>query len=840
MAFVLIGLPLIVGSCRSSSTVTAEDASAPPVVIKPDDQPPAATTAEIPSANPEVAPVADPAPAPMVAKLSPAADEVVRMAQSGVNEDVMLAFVANAKDHFGLGSEQIIYLNDLGIPGTVVKAMLQRDTGLNVAAAQPTTPPTTAVLPAPPATAYNGVPTVPQDNSYGYPPPTQPVEQPAAPAPTDYAPNYSSYNASYYNGPDQGSDYFYGSLAPYGNWVEIGGYGRCWQPMVCTVNRNWRPYCDQGRWLNTDSGWYWQSDYSWGWAPFHYGRWFCDDHHGWVWHPDRVWAPAWVSWRRSSDYCGWAPLPPQASFVPGIGFRYWNRSVGVSFEFGLNASCYTFVPVNHFADYAPYRHRVSPVRLTQVYNQTTVINNITVENNKIINHGIDPKHVAAAAHTEIRKVVIRDVPTTGGHNTVRGDHLEQSGATLAVFRPHLPSSNAGHGVNPSAPHHNGAPGASVTTTGPSAGAGNFPPKHLADNPSHTPPAAQPVLTGAPPPAAPTKHVGNLDPRNTTKSTVPLYIGQPEHSPQVPQVPQVSAPTTPAPTAGVLETQPGQPAQPTRPPFNHGQGQHLTPASPQQPNVSPNMNLANQPAQPAQPTKMAPLAPPPRQPIKAIQPVTPTQSASTDRPRDTIKPQDNFVIWNTPNHVAPVTPSYTPPQTVAPSGLQPVHNPQLTQPRQTVTPTQPVRTAPPQDTTRPRNNFVIWDTPNHVTSPSAPVQPQLNAPTRVAPLTPAYTQPQTVAPARVASAAPAYVAPQWTAPAHSPAISAGGGGHAQPNYSPAPAAVAPSVRHSEAPSRSEPSSHAPAAVQRSAPASQPAAPASTSQPSSSSKSGQDHR
>src|SRR3954453_13485919 len=129
MAFVLLGLPLIVGSCRSSSTATAEDASAPPpVVIKPDDTPPAAATAEVPPASPEVAPAADPAPAPVVAKLSPAAGELVRMAQSGVSEDVMLAYVANSKDHFGLGSEQIIYLNDLGIPGTVVKAMIQRDT----------------------------------------------------------------------------------------------------------------------------------------------------------------------------------------------------------------------------------------------------------------------------------------------------------------------------------------------------------------------------------------------------------------------------------------------------------------------------------------------------------------------------------------------------------------------------------------------------------------------------------------------------------------------------------------------------------------------------------------
>src|SRR5689334_5716946 len=95
MALVFIGLPLITASCRSSSTATAEDPSSPPVVIKTDD-PSGAIAAEaiapepIPADSPAAAPVAEPAPAPVIAKLSPAADEVVKMAQSGVGEDVML------------------------------------------------------------------------------------------------------------------------------------------------------------------------------------------------------------------------------------------------------------------------------------------------------------------------------------------------------------------------------------------------------------------------------------------------------------------------------------------------------------------------------------------------------------------------------------------------------------------------------------------------------------------------------------------------------------------------------------------------------------------------------
>src|SRR5690606_36433667 len=105
-------------------------------------------------------------------------------------------------------------------------------------------------------------------------------------------------------------NYFENALAPYGTWIDVADYGRCWQPTVVLINRSWRPYADRGRWVYTSHGWYWQSDYSWGWAPFHYGRWHQDRRHGWVWVPGSTWGPAWVSWRYTDDYCGWAPLPP--------------------------------------------------------------------------------------------------------------------------------------------------------------------------------------------------------------------------------------------------------------------------------------------------------------------------------------------------------------------------------------------------------------------------------------------------------------------------------------------------------------------------------------------------
>jgi hypothetical protein len=78
------------------------------------------------------------------------------------------------------------------------------------------------------------------------------------------------------------------------------------------VAAGWRPYTE-GQWVWTDEfGWTWVSDEPWGWATYHYGRWYFDPIYGWSWVPGRVWAPAWVSWRQSTDHMIWAPLPPEA------------------------------------------------------------------------------------------------------------------------------------------------------------------------------------------------------------------------------------------------------------------------------------------------------------------------------------------------------------------------------------------------------------------------------------------------------------------------------------------------------------------------------------------------
>ena len=340
----------------------------------------------------------------------PAAD-VAKLAQAGVDESVMLAFVTNSSSIFNLTSDQIIYLNDIGVPGTVVTAMIQHDETMK--SAWPQSASNTA------APAMNESPeTAPPETAQAQPAPDV-VENPA-PAPQQ--------NITY--------NYFYDSLAPYGNWIDVAGYGWCWQPTVVVVNPAWTPYCDNGYWMYTDCGWYWDSNYSWGWAPFHYGRWFRSSRWGWCWAPDTVWGPAWVSWRYAPGYCGWAPLPPTACFTPGFGFTYFGRSVGFSFGFGLSADCYTFVGLGHFADRDWHRYHVPRHNVRDVFRHTVVDNRIITRGRTVINAGIPVNRVASASHSQIRPVRIRDVSSAITARAARGER--QFNNTLAVYRPNLP------------------------------------------------------------------------------------------------------------------------------------------------------------------------------------------------------------------------------------------------------------------------------------------------------------------------------------------------------------------------------------------------------------------
>lgn len=147
--------------------------------------------------------------------------------------------------------------------------------------------------------------------------------------------------------------FFYDDLAPYGNWVQSPSYGWVWTPLG--VADTWRPYED-GHWAWTDQGWTWLSDEPFGWATYHYGRWYDDSTLGWSWVPGYEWAPSWVSFMEAPDYIGWAPLPPSVRLVSGFNGG----------RIALAPASYVFVPEREFlapsiVDFAVPAPRVLPI-----------------------------------------------------------------------------------------------------------------------------------------------------------------------------------------------------------------------------------------------------------------------------------------------------------------------------------------------------------------------------------------------------------------------------------------------------------------------------------------------
>jgi hypothetical protein len=176
-------------------------------------------------------------------------------------------------------------------------------------------------------------------------------------------------------------DLFYETLSPHGEWFDAGDYGYVWQPSE--IRDDWSPYSD-GRWVYTDAGWTWDSAEPYGWAVYHYGRWADMQNVGWVWVPGTEWAPAWVSWRRTPEYVGWAPLPPEARFSTSIGISSWADDY-----YDIGPGHYRFVEGRNFGVRRLNTVFVERQQNVTIINQSTNITNISYRNNVIYNGGPD-------------------------------------------------------------------------------------------------------------------------------------------------------------------------------------------------------------------------------------------------------------------------------------------------------------------------------------------------------------------------------------------------------------------------------------------------------------------
>jgi hypothetical protein len=415
---VVVTLAFLSGCTQQSASnpaaylITSSPSLAAPQTVAPAPAPalPAAPEAHLANAEAEVVGTPEPIPvsepiAPANLRLTVAMQEIIRLSHAGVDEGVILTYITNSPGLFLLGAEEIVYLTDLGIASNVITAMLHRDQTLKVAWGNPVIAPDpepTNVAPVAVAPTYV---TQPQETTVVETQPTQEVS----------------------------NDYFHENLSPYGAWIEVDGYGRVWRPTVVVTSPGWQPYRDRGRWVYTQAGWYWLSDYSWGSITFHYGRWFSHPRWGWCWWPDTVWAPSWVTWRYDNAYCGWAPLPPWSYYRHGVVY-YRSSRVGIGFDFGLGVYAYTYVPWSRFHDPRPYYHCLPRARSVAIHRQTTVVTDIGSGNNHaVVNRGIPRDRVREHTRTDVRPVALRE--DRSGQTGLRPARLERDGSTLVVTRP---------------------------------------------------------------------------------------------------------------------------------------------------------------------------------------------------------------------------------------------------------------------------------------------------------------------------------------------------------------------------------------------------------------------
>ncbi len=324
-------------------------------------------------------------------------NNVLKLQRNGVDRGVIMAYINASDVAFDLSADEIQKLDDEGVPPTIVVAMIDHGESLRNSSPRPAATPTQNASPS-----------------------EQPID-------ATYAPPAEDLNVSF----------FYEALSPHGSWHQDATYGQIWQPREMSIHADWRPYSQGGQWEWSDHGWYYKSSYAWGWAGFHYGRWYNHPQHHWVWVPGTQWAPSWVDWRRSDEYVGWAPLPPESHFEIGVGFSFRNKHVGSDFHFGLVENDYAFAPTNRFLDIDIGAVLLPRAHVTKVYNQTTVINNTYVYNdNRIINNGVSPDIIARATKREVKKMRVEEMKVAAGQPIAREN---TSGDKIVAYMPKVAS-----------------------------------------------------------------------------------------------------------------------------------------------------------------------------------------------------------------------------------------------------------------------------------------------------------------------------------------------------------------------------------------------------------------
>ncbi|HZP75128.1 MAG TPA: DUF6600 domain-containing protein [Pseudolabrys sp.] len=405
---------------------------------------------------------------------------------------------------------------------------------------------------------------------------------------------------------------FHVALEAYGFWQPHPRWGEVWVPYG--VPRDWRPY-SVGHWVYTDEwGWYWVSDpaeEAFGWITFHYGRWLFDRQLGWFWVPGEEWGPAWVNWRGSDDYVGWAPLPPD----------------DVIYEYDDSPDYWVFVQPRYLIApqlrvyFVPPQQRIVLLRRTVIVNRSFAVMR---GNTRIaVNVGIPPQRIAFFARApvptfQVRPRVLAGTQGVAGAVSVRPADVRPAGFTGRPGPGHPPpranlppvsiQRAAVVQANTSAP----PPPLQALPRGERGRLGTAPPR-AAQGATVAPPHEQ-QRPQTPPPQAPQQQRPQQQPQ-----------------PPPPQAPQQQRPQQPPPTI----VRPGQPsapppaaAQPSAPPTPRQEERR--PEPPRPPAQPPQLRPQNEPPPQARPERpVTPQAPPP--PPPQARPAPPPQQARPPQP-----------------------------------------------------------------------------------------------------------------------------------------------------------------------------------------------------------------
>jgi len=473
----------------------------------------------------------------------------------------------------------------------------------------------------------------------------------------------------------------YDDLDDHGDWRDDSNYGHVWFPNQVAVG--WAPY-HEGHWdWISPWGWTWVDDSSWGYAPFHYGRWVSvGGRWGWVAGPvavQAVYAPALVVFIGGGPggwggNVGWFALGPREVYVP-------SYHVSEAYVTRVNVSSTTVTNVT-----------VTNIYRTTIVNNTTNVTNITYANRNVQGAVmVVPQHAFVSAQPVARVAVAvsaRDIaaaPMT---------------ARVAV-----------------APTRESVLGAKAATAGRVAA----PPAAVASRQvvaKKTPPPPpvpfakqQQALAAHPGQPLAKSEVQTLRPAATAAARPMVKVAPPAK----PATPNVGHPAN-LPGGQPAGARPGQPASapPANQPANRPGGQPApaerpSTAAPAQPNRAP----AAQPSQPApaQPGNRPAMnepnnRPAPTQPSNRPEPAQPNSRPAPSQPSNRPEPAqpNNRPEPAQPNsRPAPSQPSNRPEPAQPnsrPAPSQPSNRPEPAQPNNRPEPARPEATQPPPNRTPP--------------------------------------------------------------------------------------------------------------------------------------------